>query len=48
MSAMGAWVRPLVDLIDLVSQGLFRVVGIIMVFGSLDRGRMRRLLLDPG
>jgi aerobic C4-dicarboxylate transport protein len=35
MSAMGARVRPLVDLIDLVSQGLFKVMGIIMVFAPL-------------
>jgi aerobic C4-dicarboxylate transport protein len=35
MSAMGARARPLVDLIDLVSQGLFKVMGIIMVFAPL-------------
>jgi aerobic C4-dicarboxylate transport protein len=35
MSSMGARVRPLVDLIDLVSQGLFKVMGIIMVFAPL-------------
>jgi aerobic C4-dicarboxylate transport protein len=35
MSAMGARARPLVDLIDLASQGLFKVMGIIMVFAPL-------------
>jgi aerobic C4-dicarboxylate transport protein len=35
LSALGSRVRPLIDIVDQVSQGMFRVIGIIMVFAPL-------------
>jgi aerobic C4-dicarboxylate transport protein len=35
VSTLGAKVRPMVDLIDQAAQGLFRVIGLIMVFAPL-------------
>lgn len=35
LSGLGPRVRPLIDLVDQISQGMFRVIGIIMVFAPL-------------